>query len=282
MPVTVSCIVCEKQQSVIPARAKTFKFCGFDCRSVWRSEHMSGANHPGYTGGERTKTCQHCGVDFSLKKGSTVTTFRKQKFCSNACGNKGGIRHFGAANTKWTGRPTRRQSRPSKHAAWARAVISRDLAACQRCGATDTELHAHHVKSHKDYPELRFDLDNGLTVCAPCHWQIHSKTIANGVNSGETAAGDAAGNPEPSFGRKPIEGATTRGRAYRRWNGSCEWCGAFISRRWSDTVGRAHLFCSKPCAGKFKAAHRTYRPMKSVHGSNASTSAPHPPSRVMI
>jgi hypothetical protein len=141
-------------------------------------------------------------------------------------------------------------------------VISRDRATCRHCGVTGVELHAHHIKSHKDHPEFRFDVDNGLTLCASCHWQVHSKTTENGVNSGEPAAGGAGGNPDPSIGRKPVEGATTRGRAYRRWEGSCEWCGEFISRRWSDVVGKAHLFCSKSCASKHRARHRTYRPMR--------------------
>lgn len=253
MPVTVSCVECGKQQSVIPAREKTFKFCGFDCRTAWRSKHWTGANHPGFTGGERTKTCQHCAKEFSHKRGRPISVFRKQKFCSKPCADAGGLRYFGPDNSKWTGNP-RRKHRESKQAAWRRAVINRDRATCKLCGATDTELHAHHLKSYLEFPALRWEITNGQTVCAPCHWQIHSKTTANGVNSGETAAGDAAGNPEPSFGRKPIEGATTRGRVYRRWNGSCDWCGTFISKTWSDTVGKANLFCSKPCSGKFKAS----------------------------
>jgi hypothetical protein len=97
------------------------------------------------------------------------------------------------------------------------------------------------------------------------------------VNSGNILPGNAGDNPEPSLERKPLEGVTTRGRAYRRWDGECEWCGKFISKQWSDTVGKAHLFCSKTCSGKFAAANRTYRVWKDapkVYGSNASTSAP--------
>jgi hypothetical protein len=117
------------------------------------------------------------------------------------------------------------------------------------------ELHAHHVKPYNEHPELRWDVSNGLTVCHSCHWNIHS-------GSEEGPEGKGSGNPEGTNRRKPIEGVTTRGRAYRRWEGSCEWCGAFISKRWSDTVGKAHLFCGRHCAGKHKAAHRTYRRWK--------------------
>lgn len=255
MPVTVHCIECGSAKTVTPARSATYKFCGFPCRTSWRKKHWSGPNNPAWSGGDRTKTCQHCAREFSQNPSSTVATFRKQKFCSKACGDAGGIRYFGPENSKWTGSP-RRKHRDSGHARWAKNVISRDLATCQRCGARETELQAHHIKPYHDHPELRLDVDNGLTVCAPCHWQIHSTESANGVNSGETAAGDAAGNPEPSFGRKPVEGATTRGRAYRRWDGQCDQCGTFLSRRWSTVRGKAHIFCSRMCSGKFRSADR--------------------------
>jgi hypothetical protein len=240
--------------------------------------------------------------------------FRRQKFCTKACADQGGLRYFGPDNANWNGDP-RRKHRIAGYARWAKLVVSRDEGKCRICGANDIEVQAHHIKSYRDHPELRLEVDNGLTVCAPCHWQIHSKDAANGVNSGEAASGNAGGNPEPSFGRKPVEGATTRGRAYRRWNGQCDQCGTHLSRRLSDVTGKAHLFCSYACAGKFKTAHRAPPTMNTCleckapyqvgawraetsrfcghscrtrwcnlqrYGSNASTSAPHPPSRVMI
>jgi 5-methylcytosine-specific restriction endonuclease McrA len=259
MPVTVTCIQCGKTKDVIPARRLTFKFCSYACRSEWRKVHWSGENHPGWTGGEREKVCQHCGNVFKYERGSTVATFRRQKFCSKACADIGGLRYFGSENANWNGDP-RRKHRESKHAAWRRKVISRDHGRCRTCGAKDVELHAHHVKSYRDHPDLRFEVANGLTLCAHCHWQIHAKPAANGVNSGKPAPSQVGGNPEPSFGRKPIEGATTRGRAYRRWEGSCDYCGSFLSRTWSDVAGKANLFCSKSCAGKFKFLHGQFRP----------------------
>jgi hypothetical protein len=167
-----------------------------------------------------------------------------------------------------TGIPRRKH--PGRHAAWARKVISRDMATCQRCGVTGVEMHAHHVKSYIDHPETRWDVSNGETLCYRCHWDEHTGSAANGVNSGEPAAGQAGGNPEPSFGRKPVEGVTTRGRAYRRWEGNCAYCGAFLSKRWSDTVGKANMYCSVS-----HAKHRITGSASAIsHGSNTPTSAP--------
>jgi hypothetical protein len=46
-------------------------------------------------------------------------------------------------------------------------------AGVRRCGAT-TKLVAHHFKSWDEFPELRLDVDNGITLCKPCHQSIHA------------------------------------------------------------------------------------------------------------
>ncbi len=272
MPVSVQCIECGDQKTVTPHRAGTYRFCSYACRGVWRTKHWSAEKNPKWQGGERRKSCQHCGLEFDKPQRRAMSLFANQKFCSKACADLGGLRHFGADNGNWNGMP-RKKHRESKHAAWARAVISRDLATCQDCGVVGVELHAHHVKPYKRHPDLRWDVSNGLTLCHKCHWAAHSGLAANGVNSGKAAAGQAGGNPEPSFGRKPVEGVTTRGRAYRRWEGPCDWCSKFLSKRFSDVAGKQRIFCDRVCAGKSRSLLRKGVPRNS-HGSNASTSAP--------
>ena len=60
---------------------------------------------------------------------------------------------------------------------WRTAVYQRDHYTCQRCGHKGTKLHAHHNKSYADFPNLRFDVDNGITVCIPCHEKIHNRKL---------------------------------------------------------------------------------------------------------
>ncbi len=52
---------------------------------------------------------------------------------------------------------------------WREAVFKRDDYTCQKCGIRGGELHPHHVQSFAYYPELRFELSNGMTLCASCH-----------------------------------------------------------------------------------------------------------------
>jgi len=56
---------------------------------------------------------------------------------------------------------------------WALAVKERDGYKCQKCPAKGGHLHAHHIKPWVEYPELRFDISNGITLCQKCHKKEH-------------------------------------------------------------------------------------------------------------
>lgn len=242
----VRCEWCGKQEHVTPGRAKKYRFCSYACRGEWRRKYYTGANNPLWTGGARKKTCANCGVEFSIKPNQPITTFRKQRFCSHECGVLGrNIR--GEMNPNWKGGHSNRSAKQHR---WATLVISRDMATCQRCGATGVELHAHHKQPFKEYPELRWDVENGITLCFRCHWDEHSATKANAVNSEKPLTDNAEGNPEPSPVGNIREGVTTRGRAYRRVEANCPTCGKFVSKRMSDAKGKAFIACSHSCAGK--------------------------------
>jgi hypothetical protein len=244
----VECIQCGAGFEVIPSRVGKAKFCGLKCRGAWRSEHFHKGNNPNWKGGTRKpKTCKHCGGKF--EQGTLpLVTFQRRKFCSRACADAGGLRYSGEAHPRWNGGT---RSRPSAQGDWAQRVISRDKATCRTCGAKGVELHAHHIKEYAKHPAQRWQLSNGITLCAPCHWAVHSASNVNAVNSGNPQRKDG-GNPEPSAGRKLREGVTTRGRAYRRVEGQCRQCGAFVSKRKSDATG-ANLFCSKSCSATYNA-----------------------------
>lgn len=57
---------------------------------------------------------------------------------------------------------------------WRHAVYVRDNYTCKICGATDCEIHAHHIKPKRLYPEMAFDENNGLSLCRNCHISIYN------------------------------------------------------------------------------------------------------------
>lgn len=52
---------------------------------------------------------------------------------------------------------------------WRKAVFKRDNYTCQCCGKKSKKLEAHHKYNYAEYPELRLDVDNGITLCENCH-----------------------------------------------------------------------------------------------------------------
>jgi len=54
-------------------------------------------------------------------------------------------------------------------------VLKRDNYTCQVCEVIGGVLHADHIKSWSEYPELRFELSNCRTLCRSCHYYVTFK-----------------------------------------------------------------------------------------------------------
>jgi len=66
---------------------------------------------------------------------------------------------------------------------WRRGVFVRDNYICQKCKIRGDKLCSHHIRGFAQYLELRFAINNGITLCKNCHKKFH--TIYGRKNNNE-------------------------------------------------------------------------------------------------
>lgn len=82
------------------------------------------------------------------------------------------LKQRGEDSPNWRGGVTSEQMKVRnsiEYRLWREAIYARDNWVCQECGKRGGKLHAHHIKSFAKNPELRLAIDNGITLCVPCH-----------------------------------------------------------------------------------------------------------------
>lgn len=169
------CAVCGKLFRVIPARAETASTCSNACRYTQQKTTRLGASNGRWKGGEREKPCAYCGKPFGWN-GEPLVTWQKRKFCSKPCFVAGQKRYYGVEHPKYNPNAAKRARGHNiqMQGEWSASVRKADNYTCQGCGKRGGDLHAHHVLSWRDFPELRYEAFNGITLCVSCHRAEHS------------------------------------------------------------------------------------------------------------
>src|ERR1700752_3542517 len=76
----------------------------------------------------------------------------------------------------------RKSSELARRRSWTKEVKERDNYTCKRCSKnnlTGRSCHAHHKKPIQFYPELRFEVSNGETLCNKCHRKADGEFAKN-------------------------------------------------------------------------------------------------------
>lgn len=68
----------------------------------------------------------------------------------------------------------RERSKKWQLSLWSKFVRFRDGGCCVNCGSTQ-RVQAHHIVRKVLYPHGALDTGNGISLCWPCHKQIHAE-----------------------------------------------------------------------------------------------------------
>ena len=91
----------------------------------------------------------------------------------------------GCNNVNWKGGVSANARFNNDYRIWRDRVFVRDNYTCQICGVTNVYVQADHIKRYSEFPELRYDIDNGRTLCVPCHYYVtFKKTMPHGISWG--------------------------------------------------------------------------------------------------
>lgn len=87
----------------------------------------------------------------------------------------------GSKNPAWKGGVTSESQRARhslEYAVWRDEVYRKDNWSCRICKqkCRKGQIVAHHIKLFSEFPELRYSVDNGVTLCRACHAALHKGT----------------------------------------------------------------------------------------------------------
>ena len=85
--------------------------------------------------------------------------------CKKACSTFGQIKYLKDNKPYKNTRPDQK--------AWAFLIKERDNYTCQKCGAKEDIMYAHHIDPVVNNPIESMDLYNGITLCKSCHKEVH-------------------------------------------------------------------------------------------------------------
>ena len=149
------CKQCSKSFTIPKWRENKAQFCSVSCARSWQ---MAGVKHHQWKGGK--PKCLDCGKQLS-------------NYNNKYCVEHGRV--IGVRNGKWIAdrmllKDDHRDRGGQLHRDWSKRVKNRDGWKCKISNHDcEGKVVAHHILGWSSYPELRYELNNGITLCHAHH-----------------------------------------------------------------------------------------------------------------
>lgn len=127
--------------------------------SIGNKEHLK-ANRKGRTVAHSQETKRKISLSH---KGKKMSLESRKKLSESLKGSKS---HFWRGGVSSVNKIIRSSL---EYKIWRKSIFERDNYTCIWCGKHGGDLNADHIKPFAYFPELRFAIDNGRTLCVPCH-----------------------------------------------------------------------------------------------------------------
>lgn len=121
--------------------------------------------------------CQcECGNEKEVLNYNLRTGYTKSCGCLRKENFKGIKKPNGKNHGHWKGGISdlrERDMQTKEYKDWRKAVFERDGYICKKCGQKGYELNAHHIYNYSKYADIKYDIENGVTLCQECHIEFH-------------------------------------------------------------------------------------------------------------
>jgi hypothetical protein len=158
-----NCIVCKKE--FYAERMKT-KFCSSICygKTLMKVKPLKQKYQKKFV----IKICEECGFEFIVNPARK----NRARFCDRVCKGRffRGEKSCHYKHNREELVTSNREDGSYRYREWSLSIKKRDCWTC-RINNSDCRgrLESHHILSWKNYPELRYDINNGITLCLAHH-----------------------------------------------------------------------------------------------------------------
>lgn len=123
---------------------------------------------------------------------------------------------------------------------WRAEVFKRDGYICALCRTRGVPLEANHIERWTDREDLRYDVNNGVTLCRPCHMLVtgHEAELMDRFKWHAQS-------------RSQVSLTDAEKASYASLVTECLQCHAQITKQAHRRTRKFH-FCGHPCRRKFE------------------------------